>query len=603
MYFAYPLRATEINPGDNAIISLDAKRFVFRFNRPILRQNVQAVISPDIPGEWRFEDPLIGDHLYQTIVFVPFQTMKPETDYQFHIGTIRAIGSASSWPIPPLAFRTESLPAVASDQASITSEPLSVNAPIVFRLTSPVVSDAVAFSAQAVPSVSLETSLNHDKTQLIVRPLSEFNHAASYEIKILRTLIEKDRNGKILRTNDPEEIYSTTFQTVTYAGIETVLPQGNTALPSDPIRISFSKAMNRVSVEENITVAPPFEYTVSWDDDQRVQIQPKAALSFGTSYTLTLPDTIQARDGSRLPTPLKHSYSTIGVVSLSNTTPTKDAQGVSVSSDIRLVWNQGVEQSSIDGKIALSPNISHELIWDDDQTLRIHPTEKLAFETLYAVRIVQGVRSKVGAPESSEESFSFLTEPQVFKLNIPLDYQDKKLSCEAGALKMALAGKGVKVSETDIMNIVGYDPTKKAKGVWGNPYKAFVGDINGKQNSSGYGVYWEPIAKAAKTWRPNSESFTGWSLEQIVSEVAKGNPVEFWGTMGPAYRDDWKTPDGQTILAWKGEHTRTLIGFVGSRENPQTLIINDPIAGVLYWSKDQFLDNWKRFNNSGVVVR
>src|SRR3989344_4184901 len=351
LYFTYPLRATDTNPGDHAVISLDSKKFVFHFNRPVLRKNVKAVISPDIQGEWRFEDPLIGNHLYQTIVFVPFQTLKPETDYQFHIGTIRAIGSAASWPIPPLSFRTESLPAVASDQASTAVEPLAVNAPIVFTLPRPVPSDTVVFSAQAVPSVSLETSLNHDKTELIIRPLSEFNHAASYQITILRTFIEKDRNGKILRTNDPEEIYSTTFQTVTYAGIETVLPQGNTALPNDPMRISFSKAMNRESVEKNITVAPPFEYTTSWNDDLHLQIRAKKSLPFGASYTLTLSDVVQARDGSHLPNPLKHSYSIIGAVGLYGTTPKKDAQGISVSSDIQLVWNQGVEQSSIDGKI------------------------------------------------------------------------------------------------------------------------------------------------------------------------------------------------------------------------------------------------------------
>jgi len=184
---------------------------------------------------------------------------------------------------------------------------------------------------------------------------------------------------------------------------------------------------------------------------------------------------------------------------------------------------------------------------------------------------------------------------------IPMDFQDRALSCEAAALKMALAGKGVKVSERTIMKKIGYDPTPRRKGVWGNPDWKFVGNIDGRQNSTGYGVHWKPIAKAARNWR-RSYTFQNGTPEYVAGQIAKGNPVVIWGTLGRAWRDDWKTREGYPILAWKGEHARTVIGFYGEPEAPTHFVINDPIVGRIVWTRAALLQNWSRFNNSGVVV-
>lgn len=186
-------------------------------------------------------------------------------------------------------------------------------------------------------------------------------------------------------------------------------------------------------------------------------------------------------------------------------------------------------------------------------------------------------------------------------LSVALDYQDQPLSCEAAALKMALAGQGVHVSEKQIMDIVGYDPTPHRGDVWGNPNAAFVGNIAGKQNTTGYGVYWDPIARAAKHWRP-ARVITNSSAAALAQEIYAGHPVIIWGTLGYAYRDDWKTPAGGTVVAWKGEHARTVIGVIGPAANPTSFIINDPVAGRLTWSTATLLTNWNRFSRSGVVI-
>lgn len=186
-------------------------------------------------------------------------------------------------------------------------------------------------------------------------------------------------------------------------------------------------------------------------------------------------------------------------------------------------------------------------------------------------------------------------------LNIKQDYQDQSLSCEAAALKMALAGRGVRVSESDIMKIVGYDPTPHSGNVWGDPNVAFVGNIAGRQNTTGYGVYWDPIARAASHWR-TARAITHGTVKQLAQELYASHPVVIWGTLGRAYRDDWVTPSGKKILAWKGEHARTVIGVVGPVDNPTSFVINDPVAGRVTWSAAKLDANWASFGRAAVIV-
>lgn len=186
-------------------------------------------------------------------------------------------------------------------------------------------------------------------------------------------------------------------------------------------------------------------------------------------------------------------------------------------------------------------------------------------------------------------------------LKVPMDFQDKPLSCEAAALKMALAGRGARVSENDIMRLVKYDPTPHRGNIWGDPDSAFVGNIFGRQNTTGYGVHWNPIAQAARRWK-TATVLRRATVQDITKHLAAGHPVVIWGTLGRAYRNDWKTPKGKTIRAWKGEHARTVIGYYGTASNPTHFVINDPAAGRIVWSKATFQGNWSAFENSAVAV-
>lgn len=212
----------------------------------------------------------------------------------------------------------------------------------------------------------------------------------------------------------------------------------------------------------------------------------------------------------------------------------------------------------------------------------------------------------------TEESFvtinSAKPEPEIkvnrFVLPVPLYYQQHSLSCEVAALRMALAGVGVKINEKDIIDIMPINPAPRVGNIWGDPDKEFVGSIDGAQNTTGYGVYWPVILNLAQAWRPDSEGRSGASYLDIVRELKAGHPVIYWGVVSSKMApDSWQTVEGKNIKAWSGEHVRTIIGYEGNGNNPSYLIINDPTAGLLKLSKKKFLADWAHFDNSLVIVK
>lgn len=218
--------------------------------------------------------------------------------------------------------------------------------------------------------------------------------------------------------------------------------------------------------------------------------------------------------------------------------------------------------------------------------------------------IISIINNAEPATDTREQVVINNQESKITLLDIPIDWQDSPLSCEAASLKMALKYKNIIVSEKDIMDKIGYDTTVRKDGIWGDPNKAFVGRINGNMCSTGFGVFNEAVTKVAENWRP-AKAFTNWGIEDIVREITLGNPVIVWGTLPVKTLTDcsWHTEDGVFIKAYKETHVRLVVGFIEELDSPIKIILNDPLSGRLYWDQDFFLANWKTYNYSGIAIR
>lgn len=301
--------------------------------------------------------------------------------------------------------------------------------------------------------------------------------------------------------------------------------------------------------------------------------------------------------------------------------PTDKSLNVPLDSYLVVKFDKPVERQKIDHVVY--PEVYGEWKFEDSliknhlfKTLVFIPAIKFNPDTEYQVNL-SNIINPLGFWANGDFSFSFKTQADnatkvnntgnqndITLIKIPFHWQEHPLSCEAASLKMALSAKGISVSEDDIMKIIGYDLSPRKDNVWGNPNVAFVGNIDGKICSTGFGVFKEPVAKAASYWR-DAEHFSGWNLEKLVKEIQLGNPVIFWGVLPTGSLTDcsWQTKDGQYIKAFKETHVRLVIGFVGNPENPSKIIMKDPLQGDLYWPVQDFLTNWKVYDYSGVVIR
>lgn len=188
-------------------------------------------------------------------------------------------------------------------------------------------------------------------------------------------------------------------------------------------------------------------------------------------------------------------------------------------------------------------------------------------------------------------------------LKVPYHRQEHSLSCELAALKMALDFYGVKVSESELISKLPFDPTPRRAGVWGDPEQSFVGSIDGVMMRSGYGVHTGPVAEVARNWK-KAEVMRGQnaSVQEVARHLAEGRPVVVWGFTGRGRKVSWKTPSGGLVNTVDGEHARTVVGFSGSQDNPTGFILLDPVYGELHWKTQKFDSNWAALDRMAVVV-
>ncbi len=192
-------------------------------------------------------------------------------------------------------------------------------------------------------------------------------------------------------------------------------------------------------------------------------------------------------------------------------------------------------------------------------------------------------------------------------INVVPARQAYPLDCEATALQMALSAVGITTSQDSILNSMGADPRppviQGGRPVqWGDPYQAFVGDVRGRMLATGYGVYYAPIAAAARAAGAGAIGQEGWSPSQLYAEVAAGHPVVVWvpHLMVAVSVGHWTAWDGRNVWYSPQEHTQVLVGY---DYGASTVTLADPIDGRLHtYSMSLFENRFAAFMSSAVVI-
>ena len=232
------------------------------------------------------------------------------------------------------------------------------------------------------------------------------------------------------------------FTTVDAPSVTAVSPlPGAQSVPVEsPIQITFDRLMDPQKVIAGLRVEPSFSYQVSWNEAV-LTLTPSLPLASETEYKITIGDPAVDTDGSRLLTDYTTSFRTLGIgLRVTARVPAADVAGVSIHSQIAVVFDGPIDPSSVDGAIKLTPPVSGStkvVSLPDDRNPPANPTatptatptgsgadvlvftpdNQLAAHTTYSVTMSSAVRGTNGQA-APQQAWTFITgEPPLNALN------------------------------------------------------------------------------------------------------------------------------------------------------------------------------------------
>jgi uncharacterized protein YvpB len=568
------------------------------FSWPISR-TLQVQVTPHVEGQVLFRDALVRGRLVRTVAFVPDHTWSPSTSYTLSLTGVESATHFGSRTVDEnLTFTTASLPELAGVLPK-ADDTLVADAVWTVHLDGPR-SPSGAIAARLEPYVELDQTWSADAQTLTLRPVQFLAQGTPYTLHLTQTP-QQLRFGtqEVAAQGEPQEMLHQTWSVREPPGITTITPAGASVALRTPLVVTFAEPVDASAFTAKVRLDPTIPGTWTSTDSQTFTLQPERLLT-ATTYTLTVPNGLRTASGGVLDTDIRAQFRTIEPVALATTTPTAGANGVSVRSTVRLTFNQAVQHAGAASLVKFTPATQGSWVWKGEEFV-FTPKQDFAFGTTYTLTVASAFTPIQGLPAPGDLTLRFTTEQAVTRLAVPFHRQTHKLSCEVATLVMALRYRGVDIEEQPLIDAIGFDPTPKKNGVWGDPNVAFVGNIDGQQPGTGYGVYATPLASAGSAYR-RSRVMASATLPDILTEVQSGNPVIVWGNASTGERIDWQTPAGKTVRAIVGEHTRVVIGFVGSISSPTTIITLDPLYGERRFSRAAFLADWALLGNMAVVV-
>lgn len=280
----------------------------------------------------------------------------------------------------------------------------------------------------------------------------------------------------------------------------------------------------------------------------------------------------------------------------------------STKSSITFLFSHPVSLPLLKSSVTIVPNVSGSFSVNG-RIGTFTPDSPLAPETQYQVKVASSIHGLEGEKLSTAVSARFETRAETHILAVPYYRQQFSRSCEAASLRMALAYLGTVANDKEIVTAAGYDPREPNWGdkTWDDPYEMFVGFLDGKQ--VGYGMYASALAKASSALGHSSRVLKNPTSEELAQAIWNDTPVVIWGYIkGTAPKLSYFYTDaGKRIPIYSNEHARTIVGVVGSPENPVGFYVHDPLSGLAneYWTAQDLEKHMSLFgavSNQALVI-
>ncbi|QMU69518.1 C39 family peptidase [Streptacidiphilus sp. P02-A3a] len=218
-------------------------------------------------------------------------------------------------------------------------------------------------------------------------------------------------------------------------------------------------------------------------------------------------------------------------------------------------------------------------------------------------RVIAGILAVLGAAALPGSALAAADGPRV----MPWFHQQLHDDCEAAALRMVLAARGLEYADRAVLARIGVDLDHAGFGRSGphsgDPYRAFVGDPDGSERAgTGFGVYAPPIAAAARSFGLTVLiEGHGVAPDLLAALVNAGHPAVVW--VDYLWRN--RTP------SWYRAYDGRLVPYAGPAEHavtvttvaPDKVEVYDPARGHYWISTARFTAGYASYGYMAVVVR
>jgi uncharacterized protein YvpB len=541
----------------------------------------RAVITPAVPGRWQDEHSILG---VSAVAFKPSNRFEAGRKYTLRLTGLKRVGTGASMPDVIQTFVAQAPPAFQSVLPAADSKDVAVRPRFTVTLTS--ANRGVRdLQPSLTPAVALKLVSNDDRV-FTWEPVVPLAHGTAYVFAV---------DDGHMQSAGKKRLATTPFTTVSQPGIVSARTGGLFGR-TDTVDIVFDQPMASGSDGFQFD----FKGKGSWINDRTYRYVPEG-LAPGTSYAYKAKAGLASKAGGVLEADRPFSFTTNGAV----TAALSPGGTVGINTPIRVAFDQAVDHASAEARFSVQPGVAGKFSWSGN-TMVFAPAGT-AYQTSYTYSVAAGVVPAWGLPSARPMSRAFTTETQIIKLGVPAYKQTFGRSCELSSLRMALAFRGIRVSDMDILGRMAYNPRPRdtATNSWDNPNEMFVGQVNTQSWSQGYGVHAGPLAAAGRSYGRGATAHFGVSPAFIASQIHAGNPVIFYGHISPPRPDAWNTSSG-VVQTTTSMHARVVYGVVGRADAPVGFHIIDPWTGSkVYWTAGQLAANMNAappVSNQAVVV-
>ncbi len=554
--YAYAHSAVEVQSISNHAHTEPVR---VEFSRPV-RGSVKYTWQEKVAGDWRQEKTLTG---VRALVFTPAKPLRPGAILRLTIQDIRpAMDIMSKTPSEQTVYvLVERAPRIRSLVPANKAQDVRIDTPLSVRLSAPNRGLRELVLSGDIPVASPKAVTRDDVTfTWTLRGALGQGKTYRAEVRDTHELPEKQVVAVFEFTTVPEPVPSTSLS--------------GYLQPNQKITLDFDQDMVQ---NESVVFAMPGKG--GWEGPRRYGFTTSLVVP-GTTYSYkVLKGAVSTRGGTVSEDKVFYAQ-TPGAVKVIGAQPS--GTRIALNAPVKLTFDQPVDHASAQSAFTISPQVQGSFSWSGN-TMVFTPAG-YGYQTTYTYGVAPGIKPVFGLTGVGYSN-QFTSVYEVRKLGVPYFRQAHALSCEAASLRMALAYYGVGTNDDEILGQIGYAPQPRdtVTNTWQDPNVEFVGDVDGKMNVTGWGVYAGPVAKAARSFGRSADVIYSPSAASVASAIYAGRPVVMWGVMGVSAVDDsWNTATSGVVHAAKNQHVRLVYGVEGSAENPVGFYLHDPLRGSVY---------------------